>query len=198
MMRTVIFYCDWDKKTKSHELLRMAISRYLGRKMDAITVCRREDAGRLYAEERRQRGGTSESGEREAQGKPYVRELPEVHFSISHSGDVWVCAVSGTEVGLDLQIRYAGDGEKLARRFFHPSEIRWLEQHGFDEFSRLWAYKESYVKYTGAGLRDGLDYFSVVDGMPVAQREIPFREGFWLVLTGGSDMNCDIPLYCLE
>ncbi len=174
-MRTTIYYCDWDKKKESCELLKLAISRYLDREIESITVCRTEE-----------------------QGKPYVRELPEIHFSISHSGGIWVCAVSSAEVGLDLQVRYAGDGEKLARRFFHPSEVCWLEIHGFDQFSRLWAYKESYVKYTGVGLKDGLDYFSVVDELPVAQREIPLREGFWMVLTGSKDMSYEIPLCYLE
>ncbi|MCC8080710.1 MAG: 4'-phosphopantetheinyl transferase superfamily protein [Lachnospiraceae bacterium] len=197
-MRAIVYYCDWDKKTESHELLRLAISRYIGQEINKITVCRRADTDRSYPEEYLRRKGASEAAEREGQGKPYVKEMPEIHFSISHSGDVWACAVSDAEVGLDLQICHKGDGEKLARRFFHPSEIRWLEQHGFDAFSRLWAYKESYVKYTGAGLKDGLDYFSVVDELPVMQREIPFRDGFWMVLTGSSDAVCDSSLYCLE
>ncbi|MCC8029612.1 MAG: 4'-phosphopantetheinyl transferase superfamily protein [Lachnospiraceae bacterium] len=198
-MKTIIFYCDWDKKTKSHELLRLALGRYLGRDIEKITVCRREEEpGKACAGEVRQSRNAAGADGREGYGKPYVKELPYVHFSISHSGNVWTCAVSGTEVGLDLQIRHTGDSEKLARRFFHPNEIRWLEQHGFDEFSRLWAYKESYVKYTGIGLKDGLDYFSVVDELQVTQREIPFREGFWLVLTCGPEAGCDSTLCSLQ
>ncbi len=93
---------------------------------------------------------------------------------------------------MDLQIRYEGDSEKLARRFFHPSEIAWLEAHGFEEFSRIWAYKESYVKYTGVGLREGLDYFSVTDGVHAVQTEIPFREGFWMVLTAERESETEL------
>ena len=94
-------------------------------------------------------------------------------------------------VGLDLQKEYEKNGEKLARRFFHPQEIAWMEAHGFGHFSRIWTYKESYVKYTGTGLSSGLDYFSVIQGLQageneslgVVQQEIPFLESYWMVLT---------------
>ncbi|MCD8150078.1 MAG: 4'-phosphopantetheinyl transferase superfamily protein [Clostridiales bacterium] len=158
-----IYVYPWDgeKEIPSHELLRRAVGRYLGREIRDCTVCRKEE-----------------------HDKPYIEELLDVHFSISHSGGYWACAVCDAEVGLDLQEVRTAREEKVARRFFHPAEIAWLEEHGFDEFSRLWAYKESYVKYTGAGLRDGLDYFSVVDGdLEVCQQEIPFREGFYMVVT---------------
>lgn len=160
-----IYAYRWSggQELPSHELLRRAVSRYLGTEIAEITVCRDEE-----------------------HGKPYIRELLQVHFSISHSADRWACAVSGAEVGLDLQEARIADGEKLARRFFHPSEIAWLAENGFEEFTKLWTCKESYVKYTGTGLREGLDYFSVVDGsLPVCQQEIPFREGFYMVVTTG-------------
>ena len=170
-MKTKIYYCEWDRAVASHDLLRQTVSRFLGRESEAFTVCRREE-----------------------HGKPFVKELPEVHFSISHSGEFWACAISNAEVGLDLQTCYQGDSEKLARRFFHPSEVAWLEEHGFEEFSRMWAYKESYVKYTGIGLREGLDGFSVVDGLPAVQKEIPFRFGYRMVLTGERDMEVEMQM----
>ncbi|MCD8364885.1 MAG: 4'-phosphopantetheinyl transferase superfamily protein [Clostridiales bacterium] len=158
-----VYVYPWsgEKELPSHELLRQSVGRYLGREISDCTVCR--------------------NGE---YGKPYIEELPDVHFSISHSGGFWACAIGSAEVGLDLQEVKEVREEKLARRFFHPSEVEWLEEHGFDQFSRLWAYKESYVKYTGVGLRDGMDYFSVVDGgLPACQQELPFRDGFYLVVT---------------
>ncbi len=158
-----IYAGSWngEKEIPSHELLRRVTCRYLGKEIEAITVCRDDEFG-----------------------KPYIAELPELHFSISHSGGFWVCAFCDTEVGLDLQEVKIAREEQVARRFFHPSEIVWLEEHGFDEFSRLWTYKESYVKYTGTGLRDGLDYFSVVNGeLEVCQQEVPFRDGFYMVVT---------------
>ncbi len=171
-MHTDIYYHHWsgEKRPTSHELLKLSAQALRKEDVPDFTVCC--------------------DGE---QGKPYIRELPQLHFSISHSGEYWVCAFSDAPLGLDLQ-RHTGlatpdskqkmsNGEKLARRFFHPSEIAWLNRHGYDQFERIWACKESYVKYTGVGLRNGLDYFSVVDTLPVVQTEIPFREGYTLVLT---------------
>ncbi len=135
-------------------------------------------------------------------GKPYLPACPEVHFSVTHVGDYWMCAVAGEEVGLDLQDvreRIAGTGTQeervlaIARRFFHPSEVLYLAERPAEEFFRVWAKKESYVKYTGAGLTAGFDSFSVTDGVPALQQEIPFAEGYVLVLTTGQEAQV-----CLE
>ncbi len=162
-MEIKIYYCEWDRENgpASHDLLRRAVEDFLGGYRGAFTVC--ADT---------------------AHGKPYVKELPDVHFSITHGGGIWACAVGGCEAGLDLQEVRERKTEPIAQRFFHPSEIAWLAEHDSpEEFFRIWAKKESYVKYTGTGLSEGLDYFSVVDGVPAFQQEIPFKEGYFLVLT---------------
>ncbi len=157
-----IYYCAWTRDTgpESHDLLRRAVEAYLGERVPSFTVCR--------------------DGE---YGKPYAEELPEVRFSITHSGGYWLCAVGRQEVGLDLQEVRDRETEKIARRFFHPSATAWLRGRGRDAFFGLWAAKESYVKYTGEGITKGLDYFSVVDGLPAYQQEIRFRDGYFLILT---------------
>lgn len=167
-----IYFSRWNGRTGSHALLEQAARQY----------CR---------EEKREKSETGDFqfAQAERNSKPYFADRPDLPFSISHSGNWWVCAISGVETGLDLQEIRHKDEEKLARRFFHPDEVRWLERNGFAQFSRLWAYKESYVKYTGVGLREGLDYFSVItkgslSGAPdVFQTQLPFQDGFVLVLT---------------
>ncbi len=107
-------------------------------------------------------------------------------------------------MGLDLQQVRAEDKSRLAGRFFHPLETDWLSRQPADQFYRIWAYKESYVKYTGEGLSRGLDRFSVV-GRPqkegegktgitgvhgVFQQEIPFPEkDYRFVLTTGEPVK---------
>ncbi len=175
-MSVTIFWCEWDGETDSHELLRQAVGKYLHKDFQTLQVVRKENE------------------------KPALRDFPQINFSISHSENIWSCAVGDCKVGLDLQRRYEKDGERLARRFFHPEEISWMEINGFGEFSRIWTYKESYVKYTGVGLRRGLDYFSVIPGLQagenkggpageVYQQEIPFLESFYLVLTSREQQN---------
>lgn len=95
-------------------------------------------------------------------GKPYFTYLPQIHFSISHSGAYWGCAVAMEPVGMDLQEHVLLKGEtveeasirflKLAKRFLHPKEAEFVEQDAYERFFTVWTAKESYVKYTGQGI----------------------------------------------
>ncbi len=87
-------------------------------------------------------------------GKPYLPDAPDLHFSLSHSGDWAVCAVADVPVGVDLQ------QERPLRvspaRRFAPEERAVLAALPPEERSRrtfsLWACKEAYTKCTGLGL----------------------------------------------
>ena len=37
-------------------------------------------------------------------GKPYVKQDPSLHFSISHSGEILLAAFSRTDIGVDLEL----------------------------------------------------------------------------------------------
>ena len=107
----------------------------------------------------------------EQKKKPRFQNAESIHFSISHSGD-WCRA------------------ERLARRFYHPLEVAWLEKNGYSHFCKLWAYKESYVKYTGVGLIQGMDYFSVISpsgiltgAADVCQQLVAFQQDCHMVVT---------------
>jgi 4'-phosphopantetheinyl transferase len=98
-------------------------------------------------------------------GKPYFPELPALHFSVSHSGDWWACAMGDAPVGLDLQIhggRY--DLAAISRRFFALEEDAWLRETAYQDFFTLWAAKESYAKFTGRGMDEALLAMSMVRG----------------------------------
>lgn len=102
---------------------------------------------------------------RGAHGKPRLEGLPvALHFNISHSGDYIAVALSDREVGIDIE-RQGTARMAVARRFFHPDELRALEAlpaAARDErFFRLWVAKESFLKYTGTGLSASLDSFCV-------------------------------------
>ena len=126
-------------------------------------------------------------------GKPCLAERPDVHFNLSHSGDLVLCAVSHGEVGCDVQ-RMDGWNPGLAERFFSPEETAWLfslpEGERCAGFYRLWTLKESFVKATGLGLSLKFPGFSMVmtEAAPrVNQTRFPgkaffFRE--WTVAEG--------------
>ena len=101
-------------------------------------------------------------------GKP---EAPGVFFSLSHSGDYALLAVSDSDVGADLeQIRPAP--ERVAARVFTPDEQCWLAD-GTDydtRFFTLWTLKESLLKACGRGLTlplQSLDVLPLLRGQSV-------------------------------
>lgn len=116
-------------------------------------------------------------------GKPYFSGLPQVHFSISHSGDYWACAFGSEEVGLDIQHHDSCRYKNIANRFFHQEEKAYLESSDFDKeaFFELWAAKESYVKYTGRGLGADFTSFSIFN-CDAELRRIPFTKDYSVCL----------------
>lgn len=127
-------------------------------------------------------------------GKPYLADYPAFHYNFSDSGDWLVLAVSenDSEIGVDLQkiVPVKTGIMKMARRFFHPEDVRRLEAVSHPEdithpdvvshpeeiscpeamddavrqeelFFRIWTVKEAYLKYTGEGLSGGMSRFPV-------------------------------------
>lgn len=99
------------------------------------------------------------------EGKPYLSGQPEVHFSLSHSGELALCALSAFEIGCDVETPRRVD-LALAERFFHPEESALLfslpQREREAAFLRLWTLKESYVKAIGLGLALPLDAFRIL------------------------------------
>ncbi len=81
-------------------------------------------------------------------GKPYV--LGDIHFNVSHSENVIVCAVDSYPLGIDIEkITYR---ELVAKRFFTQSEQRLLNKHKEKEFTKIWTKKEALAKLTGESI----------------------------------------------
>ena len=114
-------------------------------------------------------------------GKPYFPDAPQWHFSLSHSGRYALCAIGDAEVGCDIEKTGAANIE-LARRFFHPDEVRELESDPSPEaFCRMWTRKESFVKATGEGLARRMDSFSTIPDEVEGLRISSFADidGYW-------------------
>ncbi|MBO5341192.1 MAG: 4'-phosphopantetheinyl transferase superfamily protein [Lachnospiraceae bacterium] len=97
------------------------------------------------------------------QGKPYLKEYPNVQFSLSHSGMRAMVALSDTEVGLDVQ-QMCGYKDKIVKRFYHKNEQEVLFELTDDVqreklFYDIWCCKEAYIKYTGQGMGQDLRDF---------------------------------------
>lgn len=90
---------------------------------------------------------------RGAMGKPYFPLLPQVHFNLSHSGTLALCAISDEPVGVDIE-EVRPRRSSLPRYVFCDREYRWYLEQGGDwrAFWTLWTRKESWVKRTGGSV----------------------------------------------
>lgn len=120
-------------------------------------------------------------------GKPSLREYPEIHFSLSHSGAYAMCSIGGSPVGNDVE-RVRTGRLKVAERFFTAQELAFLysgqdesvkksrpnnsgygsrnaceeEEEIVQRMFRIWTMKESFLKVTGRGMTLSLKDFSVI------------------------------------
>ena len=95
-------------------------------------------------------------------GKP---EIEGLHFNISHAENFVICSVSENPVGCDIEkIRSIKSG--FEKRFFTQNEVSYLDKFSGEEklkqFFRLWTMKESYMKFTGNGMKLALNRFEFI------------------------------------
>jgi 4'-phosphopantetheinyl transferase len=113
------------------------------------------------------------------QGKPYLEDS-NLKISISHSGEDWLCILSERDVGIDIEKFRSCPYEKIVARFFLTDEQDAVLSRGRDMFFRIWAAKESYVKYTGEGL-SALRTFSCIQNGEFCKEinGVPLLGGQW-------------------
>lgn len=86
-------------------------------------------------------------------GKPFLAEYPDVHFSLSHCRTAVLCVVHDKPVGADVEyIRKARP--ELVRYTMNADEEREIFSSPDPDFAftRLWTRKEAVVKLTGEGV----------------------------------------------
>ena len=80
-------------------------------------------------------------------GKPYLIEHPDIFFNLSHCKLGAICAISNSEVGVDVQdVRPFSLG--VAKRVCTERELERLAQSESSDrlFCELWTIKESFIK----------------------------------------------------
>lgn len=90
------------------------------------------------------------------EGKPVCESGPAI--SLSHSGDILVCAVAEAgAIGVDVETRTPRTSTAaLAAEHFTPLETEWIRSDPDLRFRMLWVLKEAYLKALGVGLAGGL------------------------------------------
>ena len=135
--------------------------------MNIYWTKQKSDSGTLAAAALRLYCGASDTLCHNDRGRPYFKNT-DIRISISHSGNIWICALGRNETGIDIERITDRNYLKIAERFFTPEETRFVKANGADGFFRLWVRKEAYVKYTGKGISCGLGSFSLSDGSRLA------------------------------
>ncbi len=113
-------------------------------------------------------------------GKPYCTNV-DIHFSISHSKDIVICAVSDSEIGADAEL--IRDIDLRITRFACGDEDKEYIYGESDEsernlrFFRLWTAKEAYIKYCGTGI----SYLKKINFSDIEPRCTFFREGDYMI-----------------
>ncbi len=89
-----------------------------------------------------------------AHGRPTLCGAPKIGFSVSHTKNFVLCAVSESgPVGADAEYRKKAPAAVM-RRAFCEDEIRYVNTPAFSDerFFEIWTKKEAYTKYLGTGL----------------------------------------------
>jgi len=98
-------------------------------------------------------------------GKPALKSVPEVFFSLSHAGEYAVCLISDRNVGMDVETKTKPlfkEGKKdkivaIAEKILSNQEWEQFTNAANEEatelFLQLWTRKECYSKADGKGLK---------------------------------------------
>ncbi|WP_407392680.1 4'-phosphopantetheinyl transferase family protein [Methanobrevibacter sp.] len=100
----------------------------------------------------------------EKYGKAYISNYDNIHFNLSHSGKIVLCAISDMEVGVDVEYNDPAIDLNIAKNYFYNSEYESIMKSNEPsaEFFKYWVLKESYMKYTGLGMNLELDSFEII------------------------------------
>lgn len=129
---------------------------------------------------------------REEHGKPYFQDISNLFFNYSHCRAGVLCGISRSQIGVDAET--ARDYRPgFMRRVCHPRELEFLASAHTDEerrqlLTRLWTAKESYLKYTGEGMRTDLRLLDMTDVCFLGEHM--FRGCFMRFWTEGDAFLC--------
>ena len=87
-------------------------------------------------------------------GKPFLVNFPNVHYNVSHTKGLIVCAISDSCVGIDVE-KIKPFNKRIVEIFFAENEREYIftsKENQDERFAEIWTKKESYVKWLGKGM----------------------------------------------
>lgn len=90
----------------------------------------------------------------EKSGKPFFKNMPNVHFNISHTDGAVAVAIGDSELGVDAE-KIKEAKMTVAEKLFSKHEREFIEQSEDKNkaFFYVWTRKEAFAKMTGDGLK---------------------------------------------
>lgn len=128
-----------NAKAHSKVFAEKILSEYLNVDQDSLVVCR------------------------DGFGKPYLKNFPDIHYNISHTKGVIICAISNEPIGVDIE-RIKKVNHRIVKRFFTVNEQNYILSNTgkqSERFIEIWTMKESYVKWQGKGMEIPFESFDV-------------------------------------
>lgn len=95
--------------------------------------------------------------------KPYLKDYPNIHFNLSHSGKKAICVISDKEIGCDIE-QILDMKKEISERCFSKEEQEYIDNSNdkTEAFYRIWVAKESFLKAIGTGINENIKRFSVI------------------------------------
>lgn len=171
-MPTVCWYYDVSELEKEERFSaavnllpwkerREKVLRYVHRKDQLLCL----GAGLLAQQALLQAGAKDMELDFTPKGKPFLRQHPQLHFNLSHSGTLAVCAVSDVPVGVDVECIAPVDAAVAAYCLSYDEQDYLRHALSPDRaFCEIWTRKESCLKLLGCGLDAPLSQMSVLSG----------------------------------
>lgn len=114
--------------------------------------------------------------------KPYLKDYPNIHFNLSHSGKKAICVISDREVGCDIEA-IKEPYYDIVSRCFSDMEQKFLESTADKKemFFRIWLAKESFLKAIGSGINDDMRRFSAIPNGNTVLLIQNINKRFWTI-----------------
>lgn len=112
-------------------------------------------------------------------GKPFLKNHPNIHFNISHSGDMVACIIADYPVGIDIQ-KIRSYNQKIAERVCNEKEFKKIENSSDKslEFIKIWTQKEAVIKRDGKSIAGNIK--NVLENQNVFSQRI---NNYWISFT---------------
>ncbi len=124
-------------------------------------------------------------------GKPYLKNHPDIHFNLSHCKEAVMCAVDDHPIGCDIESITRKPDILLMKKTLSLSEQErvFATENPELEFMKLWTAKEAVIKLTGEGLaRELADLLKngLPEGLKLSTTTVPEKNYVYSVCHAGS------------